>query len=98
MKTIQITIEDELLEKLDKFLNGQSRGRSAFIRGSIEKELERARIKALDEQDRRGYLQTPIAPDEFVIDPEFQGWETEDDDWEYWQDVWEKSQQAEKAK
>jgi metal-responsive CopG/Arc/MetJ family transcriptional regulator len=92
MKTIQITIEDELLDKLDKFLNGQARARSAFIRASIEKELERARIRALDEQDRLGYLQTPITEDEFVIDPEFQGWATDDDDdWAFWKDVWEKT-------
>ncbi len=58
---------------------------------TIEKELERARIRALDEQERLAYLQNPITPDEFVIDPEFQGWETEDDDWGFWKDVWEKT-------
>ena len=34
-----------------------------------EKELERARVRALDEQERLAYLQNPITPDEFVTIP-----------------------------
>ena len=59
---------------------------------TIEEELEKARIQALDEQERLAYLQNPITPDEFVIDPEFEGWADEDEDWELWKSVWEKTQ------
>jgi predicted RecB family nuclease len=59
---------------------------------TIEEELEKARIQALDEQERLAYLQKPITPDEFVIDLEFEGWADEDEDWELWKSVWEKTQ------
>ena len=82
MKTIQITIEDELLRELDKFLNGYPRGRSAFIRDSVAKRLQQEKFKTLEQQEEEGYRRFPITEEE-TISPENCGWEDEDfSDWE----------------
>lgn len=78
MKTIQITIEDKLLEELDEHLNGQTRARSAFIRECVEENLKREKAKLLDRQEEEGYRNNPIGKDEFVIDDEFLPWNQED--------------------
>ena len=51
----------------DKFLNGQPRARSAFIRDSIAKELHRAKVKLLEQQDEEGYRRFPQTDDEVWI-------------------------------
>ena len=78
MKTIQVTVEDELLEKLDKFLRGQVRGRSAFIRECVAERLMRETEKLLERQEEEGYRKNPIHKDEFVIDQEFLPWAQDD--------------------
>ncbi len=60
MKPIQVTIEESLLHELDRHLRGHRRGRSAFIRESVRLHLVQLRIRALEEQERRGYAKKPI--------------------------------------
>jgi metal-responsive CopG/Arc/MetJ family transcriptional regulator len=69
MKAIQITIDERLLAALDRTLKGSRRRRSAFVRQSIANELRRIGRRRLEEADRRGYLELPIEPDEFYVDP-----------------------------
>jgi len=78
MKTIQITIEDTLLEKLDEFLDGQSRARSAFIRDAIATTLRKKKHELLLEQDAEGYRLHPETEDE-LPDPETMYWGEEED-------------------
>jgi hypothetical protein len=77
MKTIQITIEDSLLEELDKFLDGQSRARSSFIRDSIAKTLRKKKYDRLVELDVEGYRRQPQTEDE-LLTPGSDGWPEED--------------------
>ena len=83
MKTIQITIEDELLEDLDDFLNGHSRSRSAFIRDSIEKHLKRKKLDRMIEQEAEAYRRQPQTQDEMAA-PEDEYW-GEDENWSDWE-------------
>ncbi|MFN0147948.1 MAG: ribbon-helix-helix domain-containing protein [Dehalococcoidia bacterium] len=55
MKTIQITIDEPLLERLDCLLEKQHAPRSAFIREAVERELHRLEIAAAEEQWRAAY-------------------------------------------
>jgi metal-responsive CopG/Arc/MetJ family transcriptional regulator len=77
MKTIQITIEDELLDQLDQFLDGQSRARSAFIRDSIAARLRAEKRKEMDRREEAGYRQYPQTEEELIA-PVNWGWEDED--------------------
>lgn len=55
MATIQIVIDDPLLARLDRELEGKAKQRSAFVRSAIERELRRVERERLIEQDRRSY-------------------------------------------
>ena len=55
MPTIQIVIDDPLLERLNHALHGKAKQRSAFVRGAIERELRRVERERLINQDLRSY-------------------------------------------
>jgi metal-responsive CopG/Arc/MetJ family transcriptional regulator len=61
MATIQVVMDDALLERLDRELRGvaKGRGRSALVREAIERELRRRERQRLDELDQLGYLEPP---------------------------------------
>ncbi|MCK6563499.1 MAG: ribbon-helix-helix protein, CopG family [Dehalococcoidia bacterium] len=75
MKTIQINIDEELLERLDRRLCGKAKARSAFVRAAIERELRRAEVAELEKQWRDGYLRMPAKPGEFDYTPDDSFWE-----------------------
>lgn len=76
MKTIQITIDEELLENVDQVVHELGETRSAFVREALERALRQWEIYKLEEQHAAGYRRHPVAPGEF-------------DDWQheqYWGD------------
>ncbi|MBN2091556.1 ribbon-helix-helix protein, CopG family [candidate division KSB1 bacterium] len=75
MKTIQMTLEEELLIKIDKTIRELNITRSAFIRESLRYYLEQLRIKKLEKKHLEGYLRHPVIADEFNIWEKEQIWE-----------------------
>ena len=71
MKTIQMTIDEELLEEVDQVVTTVKTNRSAFMREALLGMLRRLRLQTLEAQHWRGYAQYPVQPDEF------DGWESE---------------------
>ncbi len=57
MKTIQITIDAPLLDRLDGELANQRSRRSSFIREAIESELRRRSIRAMEAAWEAAYTQ-----------------------------------------
>ena len=57
MKTIQITIDPELLNKIDNDEEAKQAGRSAFLRQAVRYYLEQKRRKSISEKYRSGYSQ-----------------------------------------
>ena len=55
MKTIQITIDPELLHKIDNDEESMKKGRSAFLRQAVQYYLVQKRLKSISEQYRSGY-------------------------------------------
>lgn len=55
MKPIQITIDDGLLERLDRDPDVAARGRSAVIRDAVSAYLASRRGRAIAEAYREGY-------------------------------------------
>lgn len=79
MKTVQITIDEGLLARVDEFVESRELSRSAFARKAFERELRREHILELERRDREGYEKYPEQPGEFDI------WHTEQawgDDWD----------------
>ena len=71
VKTVKMTLDDDLLRQVDETVERLGTTRSAFTREALRRALEELRIKALEEQHRRGYQRHPVSPGEL------DDWETE---------------------
>ncbi len=74
MKTIQMTLDEELLKQVDKVIKDLKITRSAFIRESLQKQIERLRIQEMEEKHRQGYMKKPVKPGEFDVWEDEQDW------------------------
>lgn len=66
MATIQIVLDNELLEAADKAAKNENVNRSALIRQALQAHLKRLHILELEERDRRGYLAQPQREEEYM--------------------------------
>ena len=71
MKTIQMEIDDELLEELDRVTRATGTTPSEFIHNMLQRLLQRPDIEALEKQHHEGYEKLPLKKDEISE------WETE---------------------
>ena len=71
MRTIQMTLEDDLVKAVDRVSKELSTSRSAFARKALREAIVRYNLEQMERKHRRGYEQHPVASDEFSI------WETE---------------------
>jgi metal-responsive CopG/Arc/MetJ family transcriptional regulator len=77
MKTVQMTIDETLLEKVDQVVTELGTTRSAFMREALELALREKQIRLLEEQHRAGYERQPLTADEFDIWQDEQAWDSE---------------------
>ncbi|MEO9254754.1 MAG: CopG family transcriptional regulator [Tepidiformaceae bacterium] len=66
MKTIQMTIDEPLLEQLDREASRENMARSALIRVALVAELRRRRQTELERQDREAYRLHPQTAEELA--------------------------------
>jgi len=71
MTTIQMTLEESLLKKVDGTVEKLGTTRSALIRDSIRHYLKMLEVKELEARHREAYTAKPVKPGEFDI------WESE---------------------
>ena len=71
MRTIQMTLDDDLVTAVDRVSKELRTSRSAFARKALRDALARCTLEKLERKHRRGYERYPVAADEFS------GWETE---------------------
>jgi len=74
MKTIQITIDMDLLNKIDNDEESKAKGRSAFLRQAIRYYLEQKRLKSISEKYRSGYSKELAVDDDLTIWEDEQAW------------------------
>jgi len=74
MKTIQMTIDEKLLEKVDQTSKKLRKTRSELIRVSLRKMLHELRIIEMENKHRAGYQKRPVTSEEFDIWEEEQVW------------------------
>jgi len=77
MRTIQMTLDDDLVESVDKIVKDLRTTRSAFTRDALREALERRRIAQLEQKHRRGYQLRPVKKDEFAAWEKEQDWGAE---------------------
>lgn len=75
MKTIQMTIDEELLDAVDTAVRDSGTTRSAFLREALQQALRARQIADLERQQIAGYERHPVTPDEFNIWQDEQLWE-----------------------
>lgn len=77
-KAVQISLDEELLKRIDRDPETRQRGRSAFIRAAVELYFEEQRRRRLDDEIARAYEGQADALHEEVAElMEDQQWPTE---------------------
>ncbi len=65
MKTVQMTLEPELVLAVDRAARRLGVTRSAFTRQALRAALDRVRSEERDRRDREGYRRKPVRRGEF---------------------------------
>jgi predicted transcriptional regulator len=74
MRTIKITLEEDIVESVDKIVRELGTTRSAFGREALRAAVERHRVSQLEARHRRGYERRPVKKGEFSGWEDEQGW------------------------
>jgi metal-responsive CopG/Arc/MetJ family transcriptional regulator len=75
MKTIQMTIDESLLARVDLAVQELGTTRSAFVRNALLQALKQLQVAMLEQQHIAGYERYPIEPGEFDVWEAEQIWE-----------------------
>jgi len=67
MKTVQMTLDESLVQEVDRVAQTLGTTRSAFTRDALREALVRLREKDLEERHREGYSRHPIREGEFDL-------------------------------
>jgi metal-responsive CopG/Arc/MetJ family transcriptional regulator len=74
MRTVQLTIDENLLEEVDAAVRKAGTSRSAFTRKALRQALDRSREEALERKHREGYRRKPARASEFKPWENEQSW------------------------
>ena len=74
IKTIQMTLDETLLEEVDSTSNQLGLSRSAFIREALRQAMEQFRVAELERKHAAGYARRPVEPGEFDVWQAEQAW------------------------
>ncbi len=74
MKTVQMSLDDELVQKVDRVAKQLQTSRSAFTRRALREALSRYNIEQLERKHRQGYERHSVAIDEFSVWENEQAW------------------------
>ena len=65
MKTVQMTLDDQLIRAVDSAAKKLRTTRSAFTREALRSALKEVRLKELESKHRDGYKRKPVKHGEF---------------------------------
>ena len=65
MKTVQMTLDEELVKAVDRAVKRLGTTRSAFARRALQDALKKLSISDLERRHREGYARKPVRPGEF---------------------------------
>lgn len=74
MRTIQMTLDDDLVKAVDMISKELKTNRSSFTRKALRAAIAQHNIRCLEEQHRRGYQQHPVKKAEFSAWENEQNW------------------------
>lgn len=65
MRTVQMTLDEDLLRTVDKVVKKLGTTRSAFTRQALKAAIREVRMNALEQKQREGYKRKPVKQEEF---------------------------------
>lgn len=65
MKTVQMTLDENLVKAVDSVAKKLGTTRSAFTRQALRSALKEVRVKELESRHRQGYQRKPVKRGEF---------------------------------
>ena len=71
MKTVQMTLDEELLASVDQVIEKLHTTRSSFTRTALKSAIQKFHITELEKKHAKGYQVRPVGKNEF------KGWEKE---------------------
>jgi hypothetical protein len=71
MRTIQMTLDDDLVENVDRVVKKLKTTRSAFTRKALKDAIRQVNIDNLEKKHKKGYERYPVTKTEFSV------WESE---------------------
>jgi metal-responsive CopG/Arc/MetJ family transcriptional regulator len=74
MKTVQMTLDDSLVEEVDRAAQDLGTTRSAFTRDALRTALTNLKERELERRHRAGYERHPVEPGEFDAWEDEQVW------------------------
>jgi predicted transcriptional regulator len=74
MKTVQMTLDDDLVRAVDDIVKQQKTSRSEFTRKALRHALEQFRNEQLEKAHRIGYEKKPVGTEEFSVWEDEQEW------------------------
>ena len=74
MKTIQMTLDEDLVQKVDQVVRETHTSRSEFTRSALRAALKQHELRRLEEKHRSGYKRYPVKKDEVSLWEREQAW------------------------
>jgi len=74
MRTVQMTLDEELIKLVDKIVKELKTTRSSFTRKALREAIERLNTKRQEDRHRMGYKLHPVNKYEFSVWEEEQDW------------------------
>jgi metal-responsive CopG/Arc/MetJ family transcriptional regulator len=74
MRTIQMTLEDDLVQAVDKIVKQMHTTRSAFTRTALREAITNYKRFQLEQKHRKGYEKKPVNKEEFDVWEDEQKW------------------------
>lgn len=74
MKTVQMTLDERLVEQVDRLVKKLGTSRSAFTRDALRSALQERRERELEQRHLKGYERHPVKPGEFDVWEDEQAW------------------------
>lgn len=74
MRTISLTIDDEMFQTIETLTNALHVTKAVVMRHALQLLVQQQMVALLEEQHRQGYLRYPVGADEFTIADDCRAW------------------------
>lgn len=74
LKTIQMTLDEDLVQQVDRVVKQLQTSRSSFTRHALREALSRYSTEQLERKHKQGYELHPVVKDEFSVWESEQAW------------------------